>query len=55
MVFSMNAFKNKNVGKIKKNVINVKNRALNKKSFLYIYAVKYRCDLSIGTKILTVY
>ena len=40
MVFSMNVFKIKNVGKIK-NVKNVKKRALNKKNvknvFFYIY------------------
>jgi len=32
MVFSMNVFKNKNVGKIKKTLKNVKKRALNKKN-----------------------
>ena len=42
MVFSMNVFKNKTVGKIKKNVKKRKKRALNKnvKNVFYIYAWK---------------
>ena len=44
MVFSMNVFKNKNVGKIKKTSKNVKKRALNKnvKNVFYIYGTVHR-------------